>query len=73
MVDYECLDLIFERFVVWCGFWEQLPKTCVIKRGWTMCSEYDNHSKFNIQRNLGGGGDMYDQFKEHEKLHFDIE
>ena len=38
-----------------------------------MCSEYDNHSKFNIQRNLGGGGDMYDQFKEHEKLHFDIE
>ena len=42
-----------------CGFvWvqEQISKRHVSKRGWTMCSSYDNHCKLTSQHNGGERG-----------------
>ena len=31
---------------------EQTPKKCVLKKNWTMCSEYINHSRCNRQHSF---------------------
>lgn len=39
-----------------------------VKRDWTTCSKFANHTRLNNQRNWG---DLYDHFNEHETLHLD--
>jgi hypothetical protein len=73
MVDYGCLDLKFERFVVWCGFKNNYQKDVLLKEV-GLCVQNMITILSSISNTIwGGGGDMYDQFKEHENLHFDIE
>ena len=45
--------LMFELYVVRCGK-EWVHKKHVFERDWTICSNYDDHSRFDNQHNLGG-------------------
>ena len=57
LVTYLIQIPIFEWYMVRCGSTNGYKKRQVFKRHWTMCSRYDNYSRFNSQHNLRG---LYD-------------
>lgn len=48
------------------GLQERIPKRCVSKSDWSMCSKHDNHS--NTIDTVGG---LVCPFNEHQNLRFD--
>ena len=48
----------FEWYVVWCGSKNGYHEVMCSKGEWTVCSNYDNHSRLHSHII---GGDLYDQ------------